>query len=354
MRIFRNTMLLVSALAVVAFTTAVTRTGGHAAPGLAGWPDDRGDRVARAADAAEEGDYAVFDADNTLWEHDLEEALLPYLEMRGVLSPERLDPSLRLIPFRDGESLYSYYLRLCEIDDKVCYPWIAQAFSGLRLGELKGHVDDLLARDEPVPVTYYEGGELVRGAVEPPRIFPAQRELLDALRGEGVRVYVVSAAAEELVRMVASDPRYGLDVPPERVIGASMLLEDPQTERLGTARQRIAAGGRVGADYSPRGRGRWELTPYLWAPQTWYEGKPAAIRDYIDPQRPPVLVAGDSESDWAMLFRADVASGGVRIWVDRDAETTAELHGEAASRAAAGDEDADRGWVSVAPEQLRG
>ena len=40
----------------------------------------------------------------------------------------------------------------------------------------------------------------------------------------GIEVYVVSAASEELVRMVASDPKYGYNVKPQNVIGVSLLL----------------------------------------------------------------------------------------------------------------------------------
>ena len=50
---------------------------------------------------ANKGAYAVFDMDNTSYRYDLEESLLPYLEMKGVLTRDRLDPSLKLIPFKD-------------------------------------------------------------------------------------------------------------------------------------------------------------------------------------------------------------------------------------------------------------
>lgn len=63
--------------------------------------------------------YVVYDADNTIWRYDLEESLLPYLEMKGILTRKNMDPSLKLIPLKKDESLYSYYCRLCEIDDKI-------------------------------------------------------------------------------------------------------------------------------------------------------------------------------------------------------------------------------------------
>ena len=88
------------------------------------------------------GAYACFDADQTTYQWDLEESTFAYLEMRKVLTREKLDPALRLIPFLDTlkhkETLYSYYSRLCtEIGESVCYTWIANSFSGMTLKELK-------------------------------------------------------------------------------------------------------------------------------------------------------------------------------------------------------------------------
>ena len=36
----------------------------------------------------------------------------------------------------------------------VCYPWVAQVFSGFTLRELKGYVDELMAYGKPIPATY--------------------------------------------------------------------------------------------------------------------------------------------------------------------------------------------------------
>jgi len=50
---------------------------------------------------ANKGNYAVFDMDNTSYRYDLEEALLPFMENKGLLSRDKLDPSLKLMPFKD-------------------------------------------------------------------------------------------------------------------------------------------------------------------------------------------------------------------------------------------------------------
>jgi hypothetical protein len=154
------------------------------------WPADQ----AKALDAmiaanANKGNYAVFDMDNTSYRYDLEESLLPYMENKGLITREKLDPSLKLIPFKDTadhkESLFSYYYRLCEIDDMVCYPWVAQVFSGFTLKELKGYVDELMASGKPVPATYFEGDVVKKMDVNPPKIFTGQQELYNKLMENG-------------------------------------------------------------------------------------------------------------------------------------------------------------------------
>ncbi|MCK9152643.1 hypothetical protein MXE27_11835, partial [Methanobacterium alcaliphilum] len=69
-----------------------------------------------------------------------------------------------------------------------------------------------------------------------------QAELYNKLMENGIEVYVISAASEELVRMVASDPKYGYNVKPQNVIGVSLLLKDRANGQLTTARKQIAAG----------------------------------------------------------------------------------------------------------------
>jgi hypothetical protein len=124
------------------------------------WPAERPAAGRDDRRQCQQGNYAVFDMDNTSYRYDLEESLLPFMENKGLLTRDKLDPSLKLMPFKDTaehkESLFSYY-RLCEVDDMVCYPWVAQVFSGFTLKELKQQVDELMASGKPIPSTYYEG-----------------------------------------------------------------------------------------------------------------------------------------------------------------------------------------------------
>lgn len=301
------------------------------------WPAPVQADLDRAVAAARPGDYAVFDADGTLWSSDIEEAGIAFFEQQGWLSIDRLPPELRPIPITPGESLYGYYRRLCDFDSRLCLPWSAQVFAGQPLGVLKQRFDALLAHRGGISVRYVRNGQPVAETIEAPRIYVAQRALIAALKARGVAVYIVSASQEEVVRMVASDPRYGLSIPPERVIGTTMLLRDA-AGTISTARRDIAEGVATKPGYWST---RAALTPTttLWSPLPWQEGKVAAIMAYIDPLRRPMLVAGDSSSDWPMLFH----SAGVRLWMNHDAATTQRLR---AVREAWGGDGAKR-WVEV-------
>lgn len=324
------------------------------------WPAEQ----AKALDAmiaanANKGNYAVFDMDNTSYRYDLEESLLPFMENKGLITRETLDPSLKLMPFKDTaehkESLFSYYYRLCEVDDMVCYPWVAQVFSGFTLKELKGYVDELMASGKPVPTTYYDGDKVVNYNVNPPKIFTGQVELYNKLMENGIEVYVMTAASEELVRMVAADPKYGYNLKPQNIIGVTTLLKDRKTGELTTARKQITNG-----KYDEKANLSLEYTPYLWTPATWMAGKHAAILTYIDEWKKPVLVAGDTpRSDGYMLFHdVNVAKGGIHLWVNRKDKYMDQINGMMAKHAAAQAKEglpvtADKNWVIVKPEDIQ-
>jgi hypothetical protein len=307
---------------------------------------------------AHSGAYAVFDADNTSYRHDLIGALLPFLEMRGVLTRATMDPSLRLIPFIDApgqpESLHSYYLRLGEIDDQVGYPWASQIFAGLSLRELKRHLDDMWAWGQPIPTTHWLDGQARPMFAPPPQALRGQQELYRALQAHGIEVFVVSAASEELVRMVLADPRYGYGVKPQNVVGVSLLLRHPGDASVTTARKLIAQGR-----YRPEDLLDHRLTTALWAPTPWHEGKQAAIHTYIHAWKKPILVAGDTPaSDGPMLLRSpDLERGALRLFVARHEQHQGEIsdlqaHHLAQQREHGHPATASQGWIVVLPQEI--
>ncbi|KAM3455678.1 hypothetical protein NHJ6243_008427 [Beauveria neobassiana] len=328
-------------------------------PALRHWPSEAAKALnAMIAANAHQGRYAAFDMDNTSYQFDLEESLLPYLENKGVITRDTMDPSLKLVPFKDtpdhNETLYGYYLRLCEIDDAICYPFAAQIFSDIPLRKLKVYVDELLALNDTVHTSYYEGDKLIKVDVNPPKIFRGQVELYNKLMANGIEVYVVSAASEELVRMIASDPKYGYNVKPENVIGVTTALKNVSSSDLTSARKQISDG-----TYDEQANLDLIMTPFLWTPATWKTGKWAAILSYIDEWKKPILVAGDTpDSDGPMQFHGvDVRRGGIHLWINRKDKYQKQIDQMKADFAAQQEEEgwpvtADKNWVTVKPSDI--
>ncbi|KJX93859.1 phosphorylcholine phosphatase like protein [Zymoseptoria brevis] len=309
---------------------------------------------------ANQSNFAAFDMDNTSYQFDLEESLLPFLENRGILTRRTMDSTLKIIPFKDTaeytETLFSYYYRLCELDELVCYPWAAQIFSGFTLRELKVYVDELMSYNQTIPTRYWDGDEIVDDEISSPVLLPGQQELYNGLMDNGIEVYVLTAAHEELVRMVASDPKYGYNVKPENVIGVTTLLEDRISGNLTTSRKQITEG-----TYNETANLDLVVGTYLWTPATWFSGKWAAILTYIDEWKLPILVAGDSPgSDTYMLFHGvDFEKGGIHLWVNRSAGRLEELN-ELIAEGAAGQAvnnrpvTIDKNWIVVEPYEISG
>ncbi|MGV3346665.1 haloacid dehalogenase-like hydrolase, partial [Enterobacteriaceae bacterium LUAb1] len=291
------------------------------------WPKKQAEELNQLiADNAHKGEFAVFDMDNTTYKNDLEEALIPYMENKGILKRDNIDPSLKLIPFIDNlgepESLYSYYHRLCELDDLICYPWAAQVFSGFKLSDLNQQVSELMALQNKIPVKYIKNNKIITAEVEQPKPMRGMQELFNKLQENGIDVYIMSAAHEELVRMIASDKKYGYNVKPQNVIGVNTLLKNQQTGELTTSRKQIKLGS-----YDPIKNREFEITPYIVNPMTWFEGKAGSILAYIDQWRKPVLVGGDTLwSDTYMLLNSvDIKKSGKRLWINRKQATLEKL-----------------------------
>jgi phosphoserine phosphatase len=275
---------------------------------------------------------------------------MPWLENKGLLSLEGLDPAITPIATIKGESLWNYYQRLCDIDDSIGYLWVCQVFEGLSLAMLRENIREVFDEVRPIPTTRIIQGENVEVAVHPPKVFRAQIELIQTLTTAGVEVWVVSAALEELVRMVAADPAYGLNVPAERVIGVNLLMKNSDDSLRVSAHDRQVLRG-YQSYFSPE-RLEATLTHHLFAPATWYQGKVSAIRKWIAHSKAPLLVAGDSQNDLPMLFEVEGTGKGIRLWVDRKTKYRDAAIAQAKRRGQLMDEA--HGWLLMTPQALHG
>lgn len=135
------------------------------------------------------GQVAVFDADETLWRHDVGEGFLKYLQDNKKLA---------MVP--DGFDAFARYEALCAQNKWMGYPYAAQVMAGMQESDVKA-----LAKD------FFENHFQQN-------VYPAQKALIQRLQAAGVEVWIVSASNQWIVE--AGAPSLG--VPLNRVVGVRL------------------------------------------------------------------------------------------------------------------------------------
>jgi len=313
------------------------------------WSAERTTQITKAIERCTHGNphpFAVFDADNTIWKHDLVESLLGWLSQKGLLHLS--DAPSEILPVQPSEmdTIISYYDDLCAIDHALGYLFASQIFAGFTLRQLQREIDLMMASPTLIEAPMPNGTK----TLQIPALFPGQIELIHWLQANGVEVWIVSASLEELVRMVASNPIYGLNLPPERVIGVNLMFARPDgTTSVGALERRSGCQGN--GYYFANERMQSVLTTVPFSPLTWYGGKVAAILEWIDDAHRPILVAGDSPNDFYMQFH--VAEGGIRLRIDRSEDHRQELEKRTAHQAHGNvNVEPKQGWIEVTALEL--
>lgn len=177
----------------------------------------------------------------------------------------------------------------------VAYPFLARWMAGFTPDEVRALARDavtMAGTERPGFVSWHSEGDGKRSGPLRVRFHTAlyaqeeMRDLMRALGEAGVEVYVVSASEQHLVEGALEALDY--PVPRARVFG--MRLVEQQ--------------GRLGA----------ESVDVARYPLTWRGGKREAIERFLP--APPVLVGGDSDTDYEMLTA--FAETELRLVVRRD------------------------------------
>ncbi|MBZ0272172.1 haloacid dehalogenase-like hydrolase [bacterium] len=175
------------------------------------------------------------------------------------------------------------------------YPWSNQLDAGLAPGDLSSLALDVYARETAAPrrvETLACAGEGTRAGAQTVRIAtgiretPAMKQAARALSGVGFSVHIVTASMQEIVAPIVSDPRWGYGIPAENVLGMRLVVR----------------GGRYTDELLREG---YDVT--------YGPGKVRVIDQVIG--RAPLLVAGDSDTDYEMLN--DYSETRVRLVVHR-------------------------------------
>jgi len=300
----------------------------------AGWAPEVRARLERLLHrGAGKGWPVVFDFDNTIVCGDIGEATLAVLAKEkphhsgfrsASVSPSFLPPSGGLVTPADVVDPTDYYERFLAptahgASDPTPlangYVWAAEAMAGLRIADVVNATRTafkIAVPGERRTIEVTPG----KTAYPAPFFYPEMVEFIAHLCEARFEVWVVSASNVWSVRWMilhGLNPllrqrgvRHGLRA--DHVVGVSVLLTDHQ-DRLFKDRVLVRedqAYARMETDALES----LTLTGKLEFPVPTYAGKVACIWDAIG--RPPVLCAGDSPGDHAMLSFAEN-----RLWIAR-------------------------------------
>lgn len=306
---------------------------------------------------------AVFDFDNTLVCGDVGEATFAVLVRDGLLTPEKLAPTLspplrlrsgkRLTP-ASGADLTEYYEAL--LDPTVHgdadptplatgYAWVVEAMAGLSIAEVVRATRiacELACPGDVRSIDVTPG----RTAYPAPWFYPEMVDLLAALIRHQFDVRIISASNAWSVRWMVQHRLNPMlrerGVPdglrPEQITGITTLLADRAGHLYKDPLLLRENPGYAALDAKVL-RGL-KLTSRLHFPVPTYSGKITCIHDTIG--RRPVLCAGDSPGDLPMLAYCEN-----RLWIAR-ADKSTSLRKLAETMRATG----DRGWL-VQPVRTR-
>lgn len=171
----------------------------------------------------------------------------------------------------------------------ISYPWVTYLFSGMTSEEVQALAEDSadywLKRNDYKKVTWTSPKERPgkAGIVNVTyktglRVMPEMVDLYNTLMENGIEVYVCSASFIDVIKVAATNPKYGLNVKPSNVF-AMQLKTDKDGKIIN----------------------QYDYNNYF---QTQGAGKSKTINKFIRPNhggKGPILVAGDSDGDYNML-----------------------------------------------------
>ena len=190
---------------------------------------------------------------------------------------------------------YYLYGALCDTYPmEVGYKWIIYFYKNFTPAQLQAMVTDSIAynlaeslHQAAIPSSVQQPGRA--GRVAPVHFYGMRVHaeivaLMAALRANGIDVYVSTASIDDVVRVFATNPLYGYNIPAENVLGLKLEMADGK--------------------YTNVYKKDWHFN--------WGPGKTIGIQNVFVAQKGygPALVFGDSDGDaWMMKDFADTRLG---------------------------------------------
>lgn len=197
--------------------------------------------------------------------------------------------------FKDFQAKFWFtYIGLIDtFGENIAYTWQGNCLVGFTEEELKALCDEAIPYylAEKIEDVYYDSPETLPGQAgqvknsdignyfrKGLRIIPEMVNLMNALRDNGIEVYVSTAAVDMVVRNFACNPLYGYNVPEENVIGIRLELDED---------------GRIKPEIPDTNEHSINVK----------QGKVDNIVRYLVPKydKNPILIGGDSSGDYEMM-----------------------------------------------------
>ncbi|WP_343586594.1 HAD family hydrolase [Herbaspirillum sp.] len=228
----------------------------------------------------------VVDLDSICADLDADYAFL-HANYKGMAGSKPLEEITATTEFQDFRAkLYYLYEAVNDTHGvNVGYPWVIYFFANMSVAEVSALAEasnDAALGASLTKVKYTspadrpgKAGVVSVSHFHGIRLCTEIGTMMDALRSNGIDVYVCTASLEDVVAVFATHPKYGYNVPRENIIG--LRLE------------------RNGERYRNAYLKDWPLT--------WGPGKTVAIKKELVAKKGygPLFVAGDSDGDYDML-----------------------------------------------------
>ncbi|TMN22614.1 haloacid dehalogenase-like hydrolase [Lentibacillus cibarius] len=169
---------------------------------------------------------------------------------------------------------------------EVAYPWMQRLFTNMTVQEVQklAETSNDFNLGQALANVHLTSPELLSGSagkvvvyyVSGLRVISEISNLMNTFRKRGIDVFIVSASMEEIVEVFAANPKYGYGLPKENVFGTRLRKKNGIMQSIQQDNWPVAA----------------------------HHGKTLIIRREIAAKRngtEPLLVAGDSSSDYEML-----------------------------------------------------
>lgn len=213
-----------------------------------------------------------------------------YDNYNGMKGKKTLEEIKKTLEYKDFivKMRYVYKAIGGSFSADISYPWVTYLFKGMtqqEVAKLTEKSNDLALQEKLQKVNWTSPGKLPGEAgvvsvnfIKGIRLVKEQQNLYEVLMKNGIDVYICSASFIDVVREFATNPKYGYNVPSENIYAMQLKRDE---------------NGVILADFDHEN--------YF---QTQGKGKTKTIKKYIVPKygnRGPILVAGDSSGDVAML-----------------------------------------------------